>query len=152
MAKSKLTDELIDEFCTYIENGMSNHDAIDLCDITDTTFYRWLREADERGPKGEKPQKYKMQRKLKAAIPKAAAAFKAYHVQVITRASKKNWQASAWMLERKFPDEYGRGVDRYMIQQASNAGAGKEDDGLIEALRSTGNKIPVAIGDEPEDV
>lgn len=151
MAKTKLTDQLIDELTTYIENGMNNRDSASMCLITEDTLYRWLREADEVDENGKPLKQYTMQRKLKRAMQKSQAAFKAFHVQNIINASKKNWQASAWMLERRFPDEYGRGIDRYMLKQA--AANGKEhDDGLIDALRSTGAAVSELTGDVPEDV
>lgn len=151
MAKTKLTDQLIDELCTYIENGMSNKDAADLCQISDVTLYRWLREADTLDDKGKEPKEYKQQRKLKQSIQKAKAAFKAYHVQSIIRASKKQWTASAWLLERKFPEEFGA-ADRGSVLAAQRAAnSAQEDDGLIEAITASADGI-VETGDEPEDV
>lgn len=151
MAKTKLTDQLIDELTTYIENGMNNHDSAKLCLITEDTLYRWLREAEEVDENGKPLKRYERQRKLKDAMQKAQSAFKAYHVQNITKAARKNWQASAWMLERRFPDEYGRGIDRYMLKQAGANGK-EHDDGLIDALRSTGAAVSELTGDVPEDV
>ena len=35
--------------------------------------------------------------------------FKAWNIQQIMAAGTKgNWQANAWLLERKYPDEFGR--------------------------------------------
>ena len=148
--KMKLTDEMIDDICTYIENGMSNKDAADLCQIADVTLYRWLREADEVNPDGSLPTKYKMQRKLKQAIIKARASFKAYHVQAIIRASRKQWTSSAWLLERRFPDEYGA-MDRvYAINEKRAAVEVQEDDGLLDALTAVPDETAM-IGDVPSD-
>lgn len=147
--KSKLTNQLIDEIATYIENGLSNKDAADLCGVRDTTLYRWLREAEELDEKG-KP-KNKQQCKLKEAIIKAQAAFKAYHVQSITRASRKAWQASAWLLERKFPDEYAA-IDRNSIIAAIKAASQvHEDDGLVAALNASVDDS-IITGDVPDDI
>ena len=42
-------------------------------------------------------------------IKKAEAKFIAWNEQQIMSAAKKgNWQAAAWLLERKYPDEFGR--------------------------------------------
>lgn len=150
MANTKLTDQLIDEITTYIENGMNNRDSAHMCFITEATLYRWLREADEVDENGKPLKRYKMQRKLKKAMQKSQAAFKAYHVQNVIQASKKHWQASAWMLERRFPEEYGRGIDRYMLKQAS-ARSKDQDDGLIDALKQTGAIVSELVGDVPED-
>ena len=150
--EAKLTDDLIDEFCTYIENGMSNRDAADLCLIKDASLYRWLREADMVDEDGKPLKRYAMQRKLKQAIVKARASFKAYHVQSIIRASRKQWTASAWLLERKFPEEYGA-VDRAGSIAIANRVAAEmvEDDGLVDALTAVPDKTAM-IGDVPSDV
>lgn len=42
------------------------------------------------------------------ATKKAEAEAKKRWVQIIDDASKTNWQASAWFLERKYPEEWAR--------------------------------------------
>jgi hypothetical protein len=42
------------------------------------------------------------------ALSNAVEVFKMTHLANIARASKKDWNASKWILERKFPEEYGR--------------------------------------------
>lgn len=44
------------------------------------------------------------------ALKKAEAECKAARIQTILKASEKSWQAAAWWLERRCPDEYGRMV------------------------------------------
>ena len=50
------------------------------------------------------------------AVKKALADGELYHVNNIRRHAQNNWQASAWMLERKFPKKYGR-QDREMVPE-----------------------------------
>ena len=38
---------------------------------------------------------------------KALSDFVAYHLNEITKAAKRSWQASAWLLERLSPEEFG---------------------------------------------
>lgn len=149
--KPKLTDQLIDDISTYIENGMSNKDAADLCQITDVTLYRWLREADAVDADGKPIAKNKQQRKLRDAIIKARAAFKAFHVQSIIRASRKTWQASAWLLERRFPEEYGSTDRAYAMALQRAAAEVHEDDGLLDALTAVPSGADM-IGDVPSDI
>ena len=40
----------------------------------------------------------------------AMAEAEALHVGVIATAARKSWQASAWFLERKYPQKWGRRV------------------------------------------
>lgn len=131
--KTKITPELIDEICTYIENGNNYEDTLDMVGVATTTFYRWLQEADT-GINGNNPKKpatdLKLKRELKEGIKKAEAAFKAFHIQNITKASKKEWQASAWILERRYPKEFAK-IDRVV---ALTSDAPKENGMLGEIL------------------
>jgi hypothetical protein len=96
--KPKLTPELIKEFCSYVANGLTNKDACMLCDIDESTFYGWINKEARGGLYVE----------LIKSIKKAEGKFKAFHLQNVTKAGKTSWQASAWMLERKFKREFGR--------------------------------------------
>lgn len=142
-AKPKLTKELIDEFLTYKENGLSDADCCDMVGISQQSFYRWLKEA-ETGIDGDHPEKpasnLELKRELSEGLKKARAAFKAYHVQTITKAAKRSWQASAWLLERMYPKEFGR-IDR---QVALVGDAPKENgmlDEILEYMRMTNNDV-----------
>lgn len=41
------------------------------------------------------------------AVRKALAEWELEQLEAIAEAGKKDWRASAWLLERRFPDEYG---------------------------------------------
>lgn len=101
MAKSKLTPELQEKFCDAIENGDSILGACGYVGIDESTYYKWMKKAEE--AKGR--SKFV---KFKECVDKAKA--KALHnfEQVITRASTEHWQAAAWMLERRHPNMYGK--------------------------------------------
>lgn len=101
MAKSKLTPELQEKFCDAIENGDSILGACGYVGIDESTYYKWMKKAEE--AKGR--TKFV---KFKECVDKAKA--KALHnfEQVITRASTEHWQAAAWMLERRHPNMYGK--------------------------------------------
>ncbi|MEZ6069380.1 MAG: hypothetical protein R3C10_03705 [Pirellulales bacterium] len=43
-----------------------------------------------------------------AELRHAESRCEVWHMKNINSASEKNWRASAWALERKFPDEYGQ--------------------------------------------
>lgn len=112
--KPKINREMVDEILTYKENGISDKDICDMVGIHQSTFYDWLKEA-ETGKDSHNPNRkapcLELKVELADGLKKAQAAFKAYHIQNITKASKRNWQASAWMLERMYPKEFGR-IDR----------------------------------------
>ena len=104
---SKLTEELQAEICKYIEQGNTYDRACRLTGISDSIFYLWKAE-------GEKSESGKYFEFLEA-VKKAADLFKAWNIGVIMKAAQENtWQAAAWLLERKYPEEFGR-RDRFSI-------------------------------------
>ncbi|MBQ9042744.1 MAG: hypothetical protein IJ111_08010, partial [Eggerthellaceae bacterium] len=82
-------------------HGLSNVDICAGLGITEGTFYRWLREDDT-----------KLKRALKQGLKKAEAEYKDTLLQSImttaTREKNPQWTAAAWLLERKYPDEYAQ--------------------------------------------
>lgn len=101
MAKTKLTPELQERFCEAIENGDSILGACGYVGIDESTYYNWIKRANE----AKSRTKFV---KFKECVDKAKA--KALHnfEQVITSASMEHWQAAAWMLERRHPNLYGK--------------------------------------------
>lgn len=97
---SKLTPELQEQICNYIEHGNTFERACRLCNIGKTTFYRWKQVGKE-----AKSGKYK---EFWEAIKRAEEKFVAYNVALIMKAADKQWQAAAWLLERKHYKEFGR--------------------------------------------
>lgn len=133
MARSpKLTKELIDEILTYKENGLSDADVCDMVGVSQQAFYSWLKEA-ETGVNYKDPEKpisnYALKVELLEGLKRAKAAFKAYHIQTITKAAKKSWQAAAWMLERMYPKEFGR-IDR----QIALLGEAQKETGMLDEI------------------
>lgn len=76
-----------------IESGMSITDSCILADIGRETFYRRCNRELE----------------FKRLVDKAQAGWKKGLIEIIEKASTlaRNWTAAAWLLERKFPDEFG---------------------------------------------
>ncbi len=109
---TRLTKQIIEQLATYIENGNFAMDACKLVGVSESGYYKWLATG-----KAVLDGKIKMTKsnalcvELVEAIKHADAKFKAYHIANINKASKTTWQASAWMLERRFPESYGRRAD-----------------------------------------
>lgn len=97
---TKLTKELQTRICEYIYSGSSKQDAALLCGITRKTLENWL----ERG----KTEELGMYVDFAEAVETALAAFKQTQIDLIATAAEKHWQAAAWLLERRFPREWGR--------------------------------------------
>lgn len=85
----KYSRDKTDEICKHLETGMRREDAWVLADISEATFYEWLK----------KPE-------FSESIKKAEIKNKQRNVLIIQNAAKQTWQASAWWLERKYPEEF----------------------------------------------
>lgn len=109
-AKTLLDDEMIREICRAKSQGLSNLACCDYVGINEMTLYNYIKkgEADEKEGKTEETSIYvKFLREFKKTISKG----KAYHLNLIRKASENgNWQASAWYLERAYPNEYSKKV------------------------------------------
>jgi len=113
MTKTACTPELIAAICKHLRIGAYRKDAIKAAGVAETTFYYWI----ERGGKerrhidsGKKPRK-RESAYLHAlqSIEKAEAESSLGDLAMITRAAQDGaWQAAAWKLERRNPEQWGR--------------------------------------------
>ena len=97
MAKPKCTHELIEAASELKRGGMNNRDLSQCIGISEATFYRWLNDTTSA-----------VHREFCESLKKAEAEHKAALRERIFKASERDWKAAAWLLERMFPDEYGR--------------------------------------------
>lgn len=97
--KLKLTSDVQEKIVSLLRAGNYVETAAACAGIHKDTFYDWMK----RGAKGEEPYA-----ELAGAVHKALADGEARDVAVIFQASKEQWQAAAWRLERRFPDRWSR--------------------------------------------
>lgn len=111
--KPKLTEELIEIICDLKAKGMQNKDICAAVGIHEATLYRWL----------NKPS-CKLHRALGEEFKKAEARYKQELLESIreTALSKpRYWTAAAWLLERKYPEEFGRPETRKTAVEVDDA-------------------------------
>ena len=127
---SKLTPQIRDEFCKYVEGGLSNEDACLLVGIERSTYYSWM-------AKGEKANRGKYV-DFREAVTRSRVALKRKALDVMVRTAeggiKRHFRSvergpmggervtmkeevtlpdarsASWLLERKYPEEFGRNV------------------------------------------
>lgn len=105
----KLNPEIQQAICDALEKGSYIETAAAKAGISKTTLYDWLKKgARAKDENGEYEEGLLPYVEFSNAIEKAMAAGEQNHVDNIARHAKENWQASAWMLERKFPERWGK--------------------------------------------
>jgi len=97
--KPLLTEEHIKKAQELAAQGLSDRAISTALGISSDTFYHWLR----KGEAGQKPYA-----DFAAAVKKGFQAFETTCVAGILEAAKKNWTAYAWLLERRFPETWGK--------------------------------------------
>ena len=107
MAKTKLTDQLCDEICNDIKDGVPIKHAAIAHGITDATFYNWYNQGKE--------AKSGAKRKFYDKVEEAKSVAITLRARRIYKAGETSWQADAWWLERVDPTNFGR-KDTHTIQ------------------------------------
>ena len=99
--KCLLTPEVQSAIVGAIEKGATRREAALAAGISETTLYRWL----ARGEKAQKGQFREFYEAVKQAEEKAVLGF----VSAIWEAAQNGkWQAAAWWLERRYPEDWGK--------------------------------------------
>jgi hypothetical protein len=104
--KSKLTDDTQNRIVEAIELGSTYEMAAQYGGIVYNTFNEWMK-AGEKAKSGRKKEFYE-------AIKKAeGVAVHGWLKNIEDAARNGNWQAAAWKLERRYPQDYGRQVHEH---------------------------------------
>ena len=122
MRKLKLTPKLIEDAAKLISEGNYDRTVINYLGIDPSTWYRWLQE-------GEKAENG-IKRDFYDTIKKASARSEVSAVKGILKAGKKQWQALAWYLERKYA--------HWTLKQDTTQNDGSIN-ALVEALKKSKN-------------
>lgn len=95
-----------------IQIGNFYNESAILSGICEDTFYTWKKDKN-------KPE-------FSEALKKANARCEQFHIKNIRDASEKNWQASAWMLERKYKERWSSKTSVELSGEVTNDGLTKE--------------------------
>lgn len=124
---SKYSKEILEALCKWIRSGNTYKDACMIEGISYQTFNEW---------RNAKPE-------FSDAIKKAEAMCKAVRIALVLKAGQKSWQAAAWYLERRFPEEYGRPKQSDHRNHAAIEGADRAErlvTAMIETVTNGRNK------------
>jgi transposase len=100
--KSKLK-EVREELLKYIALGVPNEHACHAVGINEHTLYNWI----NRGKEAQRKTNHYFQ--FLQDYKKAKSKSVVRNVAVIEKyAKEKDWKAAAWLLERRYPDQFGK--------------------------------------------
>jgi transcriptional regulator with XRE-family HTH domain len=110
----KLHEQTVVEAERLAKSGMTREHTARALGIAPSTYSRWL----EIGENAEDEEK--LERKLYDRVLKAEGEAIARNVALVQKAAQDgNWQAAAWWLERRYPNDYAR-KERLDIQERKN--------------------------------
>lgn len=151
--RTTLSEHRIERICHLIEHS---HSARSACKHTGTplsTFYEWKRcgkDAQQRREKGQRlTRAERMLADFVERMEKAEAEAIDKHLKVIMRAALRgNWYASAWWLERRHPEDWGR----YRVDLSADPDGGADEVPTAEIVRQmilrtfTGERVNAGEG------
>ena len=110
----KLTDEITECICGLIEKGNYPSTAAAACGIGESTFYKYMQWGEYHTTKsGRKARPKKQFKEFRERIKKSEKIAETHYLNEIRKAAigdenrKPQWQAAAWVLERKYGDKWG---------------------------------------------
>lgn len=105
---NKLTQETIKKLEQAIALGATYEDACRYAGINYETFRRWMR----RGEQAKSGEYREFHERIRDAESRATIGWLA---KIEAAANNGSWKAAAWKLERRYPDRYGRSVQRVEV-------------------------------------
>ena len=118
---SKFSPAAVETIAHAIELGAPRKHAAACAGVSYETVRRWMRagEQDEDSPQGELVRRVDLAR---GAL--AMRCLQAIH----TAAEDGTWQAAAWVLERRFPDQFGRRTCRDLQPVVPSSGHATDEE------------------------
>ena len=122
---SALTPQTEERILNFLRLGNHIETSCKAAGIHKDTYYEWMKRARAGKPGDDRYVAFAQR------VDTAMAEAEARDVQTILLASKEQWQAAAWRLERRFPDKWSRN-DRMRVDASVDVTT--TDDGLIGKL------------------
>ena len=110
--KTKLNNDLIKQIAKMVEMGTPSKYVAQAVGVDVTTWYKWL----QRGEKAKKGIYFDLFKAVKKAEGRAIER----NVSIIQKAAIDNWQAAAWWLERRYPEEFGKKSETILSGKGEN--------------------------------
>lgn len=113
-----LTLEAIEEIISYLEEGWGIKGAADMVGITAPTLRKWIRTGMQDVNAGRDTKHAESTLRFKRAM----AMFRGERITQLKKAGENPafWASAAWLLERMYPEEFGR-QDKVNMQLSGGA-------------------------------
>ena len=100
---TKLNETIIEEICDLIAEGYTFAEAARIRRVGQSTFFRWM-------AMGKREDSEPIYKELVARVHEAAEFSEIEAIQAIRSSAikKNNCKGAMWLLERRFPEKYGR--------------------------------------------
>lgn len=95
---TRLTPELQDRICEHLLKCIPVRTALQLADVPERDYYFWLEKAEEGS---------KLHQDFLQSVKRASAAAESDTLKSLQTTSK-GWERYAWVLERRFKDEWAK--------------------------------------------
>lgn len=130
---------VVGKFCEGLRLGMTYKLAAKYAGVGESTVYSWLAMGEGKADQGKKIRK--AHREFLDAVKAAESESAATLLAQVRLAAKDpaRWQAAAWLLERRWPEFYGR-ISRAPIVEVSS------DEGITVTFN-----LPEPDSDTPSD-
>jgi hypothetical protein len=131
--KTKFTRKNVRAILKHIQNGNYQTTAAKAMGVKESTFHEWKRKYPE----------------FSAACDKAEQDCEANLVEIVYSKAKTSLQAAQWLLERKFPDRFGK-LDKTQNDTRIAAVTQMSEEDLKKAVRSILSKLTGQEDKSPE--
>lgn len=111
--KTKLTPQIIEDFARILPTVMYLETVGDYLGVERTTWRKWLKRGATEVARLRKPGEVPNKREelfvqFFNTVKKGKAEGEFCHLTTIRKASEVYWQAASWILERRYPDRWGK--------------------------------------------
>lgn len=153
--RGKLNPKTQRKIYQAIRAGNYKEVACQFAGISHTTLRNWVKRGEESEAKGNENCIYYHFLK---GLQEAEAEAEVRNVAIVQKAAEKQWQASAWMLERRHPDRWSRNDKQRLevkaeVEVDDNSARDRLQgilDGIAKRLgEEEGNSKPDGTGGEP---
>ena len=89
--RTKYCAEIVDAICDGLMAGLTIKSVCGIVNISEQTYYDWIKKYPD----------------FEEAVNSTRPAFEAQMLEIIKQKAHEDWRAAAWILERRYPREWG---------------------------------------------